>query len=72
MRLSCYKIFMADGGQVLGAVLHGGLLIRSCQRRGSFTNVFFSNLKSVKILKFLPISKGYTLEDKTLTNLQSY
>ena len=30
-----------------GAVLHGGLIIRSCQGWGSFTNVFSSNLKTV-------------------------
>ena len=29
------------------AVLHGGLMIRSCQGWGSFTNAFSSNLKTI-------------------------
>ena len=29
-----------------GVVLHGGLMNRSCQGPGSFTNAFFSNLKT--------------------------
>ena len=40
-----------------GAVLHGGLMIRSCQGLGSFTNAFFSNLNSVN-LKISPNRGG--------------
>ena len=68
---------MADGGQFffwktdMGTVLHGVLMIRSCQGRGSSINAFFSNLKIV-LLKFSPIMKEYSLEDKALTSLQNY
>ena len=54
------------------AVLHGGLMIRTCQGWGSFTNAFSSNLISKLYLEILPIMKGYTLADKALTNLQNY
>ena len=38
------KAFHGRWGAIYwGAALHGGLMIRSCQRRGSFTNTFFSN-----------------------------
>ena len=77
-----YKYFSWQmGDKFLGAVLHGGLMIRSCQGWRSFTNAFFSKhfgKLSVNIFqltfssKFLPIMKGYTLEDKALTSLQNY
>ena len=35
-----------------GTVLHGGLIIKSCQGQGSFTNVFSSNLKTVNLKVF--------------------
>ena len=35
------------------AVLHEGLMIRSCQGQVSFTNALFSNLKSVNMKMFL-------------------
>ena len=47
------------GDNFLGAVLHEGLMIRSCQGWGSFANTFF----------IFPIMKGYTLEDKALTKI---
>ena len=51
---------MADEGQFIGgAVLHGGLMIRSCQGQESFKNTFF----------IFPIMKGYTLQDKALTKI---
>ena len=37
--------------------LHGGLIIRSCQRQGGFVTAFSSNLKTV-IEKFLLIMEG--------------
>ena len=52
-------------------VLYEGLMIRSCQREGSFTNAFSSNLKTVN-LNFFPVMKGYTFEDKALGSLQNY
>ena len=52
---------MCFWANLLGAVLHGGLMIRSWQGRGSFTNKFFSNLKTVnlKILEKHPVSAHY-------------
>ena len=35
-----------------GSVLHGGLMIRSCQERGSFTNAFSNNLETVNLKIF--------------------
>ena len=35
------------GGE--GAVLHGEVMIRSCQRWGSFTNAFSSNVKTLNL-----------------------
>ena len=40
------------GDKFLGAVLYGGLMIRSCQGWGSFTNAFSSNLETVYNLEF--------------------
>ena len=43
-----YKYFSWQmGDKFWGAVLHVGLIIKSCQGWGSFTNAFFSNLKPV-------------------------
>ena len=43
-----YKSFSWQMGAIFWeAVLHGGLMIRSCQMWGSFTNAFSSNLKTV-------------------------
>ena len=52
------KIFVTDGGQIvlgkfIGEVRYGGLLIRSLQGQGSFTNAFFSNLKTVNLKTFV-------------------
>ena len=43
-------------------------MIRSCQGWWSFTNAFFSNLKTVTLKVFVNYEgmKGYTLKDKTL------
>ena len=50
------KIF----GQIYwGSVLHGGL-IRSCQERGSFTNAFSNNLKTVNLKIFANHEGIYT------------
>ena len=52
------KLFL---GNLLEAVPHGGLMMRSCQEWGSFTNAFASNLKT-KDLKIFAKHKGiYTL-----------
>ena len=57
------KIFSWQmGGQVLGAilwgaVLYGTLMIRSCQERGSFTNAFSCNLKTLN-MKIFPNHEG--------------
>ena len=56
------------GGQIYwGTLLHEGLMIRSCQGQGSFTNAFSSNLKTVN-LKIFANHEGYTLEYKALTS----
>ena len=61
------------GDKFWGAILLGGLMIRSCQGLGTFTNAFSSNLKTVYNLDFfLAIMKRYILEDKALINLQNY
>ena len=64
----CYLNFLANnegayihGGQILGAALHGRLMIRSCQGWGSFTNALSGNLKTLYKFKILPGMKGYTL-----------
>ena len=40
----------------------------------NFTPHFLANIEGayIPLQKFLPIMKGYTLEDKTLTSLQNY
>ena len=38
------KLFL---GNLLEAVLHAGLMIRSCKEWGSLTNAFASNLKTI-------------------------
>ena len=43
-----------------GTVLHGGLMIRSWQVQGSFTNVFPSNLKTVNLKTFAAHEGIYT------------
>ena len=51
-------------GEGAGAVLHEGLMIKSCQVRGSLTNTFSSNHFS-----FFQSWKGYTVADKALTKI---
>ena len=60
-------------GKFIGgwADLHGLLMIRLCQGRGSFTNAFFSNLKTVN-LKIFGSHFLFSLTGKTLTSLQNY
>ena len=67
-----YKNFLCEMGDKFleGAVLDEGLMIRSCQGWGSFTNAFSSNLKTVYNLNFFDNHKGN--QDKALTNLQNY
>ena len=43
------------------AVLHGCLMIRSCQGRESFTNAFSTNLKTVNYKVFVNHERIYTL-----------
>ena len=43
------KLFL---GNLLEAVLHGGLMIRSCQEWKSFTSAFASNLKTIDLKVF--------------------
>ena len=52
-----------------GAVLHGPLMIRLCEGRGSFTNAFFSNLE-IENLKLFANHFLSSLTGKTLTSLQ--
>ena len=48
-------------GQICGGtVLHGGLMIRSCQGQGSFTNAFLNNPKTVNLKNFANIEGIYT------------
>ena len=61
----CYLNFLANnegayihGGQILGAVLHGRLMIRSCQGWGSFTNVLSGNLKTLYKFKIFASHEG--------------
>ena len=54
--------------------MHAGLMIRSSQVQGSFTNALLSNLKTADMKIFLQAKiilrnmKGYTIEDKALTS----
>ena len=54
-----YKNFSCQMGDKFlgGAILDEGLMIKSCQGWGSFTNAFSSNLKTVYNLDFLAIMK---------------
>ena len=46
------------GDKFWGAVLHGGLMIISCQGWGSFRNAFSNNLKTVYNLEFFGNHEG--------------
>ena len=46
------------GDKFWGAVLHRGLMIRLWQGWGSFTNAFFSNLKTIHNLDFFGNHEG--------------
>ena len=46
------------GDTFWGAVLHEGLMIRSCQGWGSFSNAFSSNLKTVYDLEVFGNHEG--------------
>ena len=45
---------------LLGAVLYRGLIMRSCQGLGSFTNAFSSNVKTVNLKIFVNHEGIYT------------
>ena len=48
-------------GKIYGGVVqHGGLMIRSCQGRDSFTNAFSSNPKTVNLKIFVNHEGIYT------------
>ena len=49
-----------EGGYLWGTVLHGGLMIRSSHRQGSFTNAFCSNLKTINLKIFANHEGIYT------------
>ena len=48
-------------GRFVGGLFHmGGLMIRSWQGQGSFTNAFFSNLKTANLKIFAILEGIYT------------
>ena len=71
-----WKLFVADRGHFYGKIywgtaLHGGLMIRSCHRQGSFTNAFSSNLKTVNLKMFANHGGTYSLKYKALISQQN-
>ena len=54
------NFFFGGGGYLWETVLHGGLMVRSCHRQGSFTSAFSSNLKTINLKIFANHEGIYT------------
>ena len=68
---------MGDGRQILGVKLTGdcstwGINDQIMPSAGKFHKCIFQQSKNCECYCFVPIMKGYTLEDKALTSLLNY
>ena len=69
------KIFLGGTnffGQIYGGrvVLHGGLMIRSCQGEWKVPQAHLPLIWTLKTWKFSPTMVGYTLEDNVLISVE--